>query len=634
MARDIGISCEEMQDEEKYKSYYFEGKILSSTITKLNAPLMQAFDFQPSNETQLIPTPTRNTLVQQLAGFDTLINALEYAAQGTTGYNFYDARGNLRSVLPYSLLRDNARKLAQCLSVFGLERGSRVAIIADTSPEFIELFFACRYAGLVPFAMPVPVNLGSHGIYVQQLRGLLESSQASLALANLDYINFLEEAAEKITALNWIGTPVQLSEFPAQEISLQSNKPDEVAYLQFTSGSTRMPRGVVITEHALMCNLKGIVRNGLEVTPDDRSASWLPFYHDMGLVGLVLAPMVTQISVDYLATRDFAIRPLQWLKLISRNRCTIAFSQPFGLKLCTMRARESDLKDLDLSCWRAAGIGAEMIRPDTLRKFAEKFSSSGFNENAFLPCYGLAESTLAVTFSKVGNGFDSIQIDSKTLVDKRMAVKLQTEERKSNEFVNCGKPLPEHIVKIINDEGQQLDEGMLGSVLVQGASVMMGYFNNPEETQNALKPENWLDTGDIGFLYEGDLYITGRRTDVIIVNGRNIRAQDVEELAEQQPEVRSREASAFGVNNEDGSTTVVLVIECRLTSLAERHMLIKRLQQLVYMAFGVNCIVELVPPHTLPRTSSGKLSRFAARQGYIQRTNLNDQLAMVESGDR
>lgn len=607
---------------------------MSSTITKLNAPLTQAFDSQPSSELQLTPTPTLNTLTQQLAGFDTLTSALEYAANGVTGYNFYDAKGNLRSVLPYSILRQNARILAQRLFGFGLLRGSRVAIIADTSPEFVELFFACRYAGLVPFAMPIPVNLGSHAIYVQQLRGMLESSQASIALANIDYINFLEEAAEETTCLQWVGTPGKLNELPAINVELEPNYPDETAYLQFTSGSTRTPRGVVITERALMCNLQGIVCTGLEIKPDDRSASWLPFYHDMGLVGLVLAPMVTQISVDYLATRDFAIRPLQWLRLISRNRCTVAFSQPFGLKLCTLRLRESDLKELDLSCWRAAGIGAEMIRPETLRNFAEKFASAGFDENAFLPCYGLAESTLAVTFSKIGKGCKSIQVDSKTLIDKRMAVRLQADGRKQNEFVNCGRPLPGHTVKIVDEDGQQLSEMMVGSVLVHGDSVMMGYYNNPEETNKALRSDNWLDTGDIGFLFEGDLFITGRRTDVIIVNGRNIRAQDIEELAEQQPEVRSREASAFGVNDEDGTTTIVLVIECRLTSVTERQSLTTRLQQFVYMAFGVNCVVELVPPHTLPRTSSGKLSRFAARQGYIQRTNLAGQLSFVESGDR
>ncbi len=607
---------------------------MSSTIIELNAPQTQAFDFQPSSELQIIPTPTLNTLVQQLAGFDSLTSALEYAAKGVTGYNFYDARGNLRSVLPYSVLRENARDLARRFMNFDLPRGSRVAIIADTSPEFVELFFACRYAGLVPFAMPIPVNLGSRKIYVQQLKGMLESSEASIALSNLDYIEFLNEASKETISLKWSGTPGDLKQLPVRDVDLEYNHADETAYLQFTSGSTRSPRGVVITERALMCNLQGIVRNGLEITPQDRSASWLPFYHDMGLVGLVLAPMVTQISVDYLATRDFAIRPLQWLRLISRNRCTVAFSQPFGLKLCSMRVRESDLKELDLSCWRAAGIGAEMIRPETLRAFAEKFATAGFSESAFLPCYGLAESTLAVTFSRIGEGCKSIQIDSKTLIDKKMAVRLQADGRKQSEFVNCGQPLPGHTVKIISDDGQQLPELMVGSVLVQGDSVMLGYFNNPEETNKALKSGNWLDTGDIGFLFNGDLYVTGRRTDVIIVNGRNIRAQDIEELAEQQPEVRSREASAFGVTDEEGSTTIVLVIECRLTSVVERQTLITRLQQLVYMAFGVNCIVELVPPHTLPRTSSGKLSRFAAKQGYIQRMGLGEQLSLAESGDR
>ncbi|MCC8997388.1 MAG: fatty acyl-AMP ligase [Nitrosomonas sp.] len=606
---------------------------MSSTITKLNAPLTQAFDFQPSSELQI--TPTLNTLTQKLAGFDTLTSALEYAAKGITGYNFYDARGNLRSVLPYSALRENARVIAKRLFSLNLPRGERVAIIADTSPEFVELFFACRYAGLVPFAMPVPVNLGSHAIYVQQLRGMLESGQATIAVANIDYVGFLKEAAEHVGSLQWIGTPAELSKLPIKDIDFQENHPDETAYLQFTSGSTKASRGVVITERALMCNLQGIVQNGLEIKPTDRSASWLPFYHDMGLVGLVLAPMVTQLSVDYLATRDFAIRPLQWLRIISRNRCTVAFSQPFGLKLCAMRARDSDLKELDLSSWRAAGIGAEMIRPEILRNFAEKFASAGFDANAFLPCYGLAESTLAVTFSKIGTGCKSIQIDSKALIDKKVAVRIQAEGRKQSEFVNCGRPLPGHIVKITNEDGKQLPEMMVGSVLVHGDSVMTGYYNNAEETNKALKPGSWLDTGDIGFLFEGDLYITGRRTDVIIVNGRNIRAQDIEELAEQQPEVRSREASAFGVSDEDGTTTIVLVIECRLAATTERQSLTTRLQQLVYMAFGVNCVVELVPPHTLPRTSSGKLSRFAARQGYIQRTNLNDtQLSAVESGDR
>ena len=610
-------------------------KPLSSTIANLNVALTQALDSRSSDEQTMAiePTPTNNSQTQRLADFDTLTEALEFAASGTTGYNFYDAKGNLRSVLSYRVLREKARVSARRLLGLGLTSGDRIALVADTTPEFVELFFACRYAGLVPFAMPVPVNLGSHAVYVQQLRGILEGSQASAALANEDYINFLGEAAEGLQRLRWVGTPEQLAKLPAPDITLQPNQPSETAYLQYTSGSTRTPRGVIITERALMSNLRGIVRNGLKLQPDDRIASWLPFYHDMGLVGMLMASMVTQVSVDYLATRDFAIRPLQWLRLISRNRCTVAFSQPFGLKLCTLRVRDSDLEELDLSCWRAAGVGAEMIRPDVLRNFAEKFAPAGFSMNSFLPCYGLAESTLAVTFSHTGHGFQSLRVDAGTLIDKKIAVRLQADGRKYNEFVNCGRPLPGHTVKIVGDTEQELPDLRVGSVLVHGPSFMTGYFNSPEDTEKTLRPGNWLDTGDLGFLFEGNLYITGRRTDVIIVNGRNIRAQDVEELAEQQPEVRAREASAFSITDDDDIVSIVLVIECRLTSTADRQSLTSRLQRLVYMAFGVNSLVELVSPHTLPRTSSGKLSRFAARKGFIQRADLADSLS-VESRDR
>ncbi len=610
-------------------------KPLSSTIANLNFPLTQALDSRSSDEQTMAiePTPTNNSQTQRLADFDTLTEALEFAASGTTGYNFYDAKGNLRSVLSYRVLREKARVSARRLLGLGLTSGDRIALVADTTPEFVELFFACRYAGLVPFAMPVPVNLGSHAVYVQQLRGILEGSQASAALANEDYINFLGEAAEGLQRLRWVGTPEQLAKLPAPDITLQPNQPSETAYLQYTSGSTRTPRGVIITERAVMSNLQGIVRNGLKLNSGDRIASWLPFYHDMGLVGMLMASMVTQVSVDYLATRDFAIRPLQWLRLISRNRCTVAFSQPFGLKLCTLRVRDSDLEELDLSCWRAAGVGAEMIRPDVLRNFAEKFAPAGFSMNSFLPCYGLAESTLAVTFSHTGHGFQSLRVDAGTLIDKKIAVRLQADGRKYNEFVNCGRPLPGHTVKIVGDTEQELPDLRVGSVLVHGPSIMTGYFNSPEDTEKTLRPGNWLDTGDLGFLFEGNLYITGRRTDVIIVNGRNIRAQDVEELAEQQPEVRAREASAFSITDDDDIVSIVLVIECRLTSTADRQSLTSRLQRLVYMAFGVNSLVELVSPHTLPRTSSGKLSRFAARKGFIQRADLADSLS-VESRDR
>ena len=570
------------------------------------------------------PTKTVNDLPQRLADFETLTDALDYAAQGITGYNFYNSRGKLCSVLPYKELREKARSTALRLSGMGLERGERVAIIADNSPEFIVLFFACRYAGLIPFAMPIPVNLGSHDVYVEQLQGLLTISEAAIAITNKDFISFLEQATENLTGIKWVGIPEQLDEFPESDSELQKNQPDETAYLQFTSGSTRFPQGVVISERAVMSNLQGIVRHGLRMYPDDRCASWLPFYHDMGLIGLVLSPLVSQLSVDFLRTRDFAIRPIQWLKIISRNRCTIAFGPPFGFELCTLRVRNSDLEGIDLSSWRAAGVGAEMIRPATLKNFAEKFASVGFKPNAFLPCYGLAEASLAVTFAQVDAELDVIKVDTEALMNRGVVVHAQNSERKYSEFVNCGRPLHGHSVSIVDDNGKTLPEFRVGSVLIKGPSIMTAYLNDAESTQKTLKPGGWLDTGDYGFLYEGNLFLTGRRNDIIIINGRNIRAQDIEEIAEQQEEIRARESSAFGIIDANGRPAVVLVVECRISSTENRQSLTNRLQRLVYAAFGVHCLVELVPPHTLPRTSSGKLSRAAARQGFKERTGLVD----------
>ncbi|MBI1731824.1 MAG: fatty acyl-AMP ligase [Gammaproteobacteria bacterium] len=576
------------------------------------------------------PTSTRNSQPQRLADFGTLSEALDYAALGTTGSNFYDARGELRETLPYSELRQRAVVTARQLIGLGLMRGERIAIVADTDPNFMVIFFACQYAGLVPYAMPVPVNLGSHNIYVQQLRGLLQGGEASAAVAPAEYLGFLEEAAEGLLSLRWRGTTEQLRAREAARVELSPTRLDEPAYLQFTSGSTRFPQGVVITQKAVMSNLRGIVRTGLEVKPDDRCASWLPYYHDMGLVGFVLGPVVSQVSVDYLRTRDFAVRPLQWLRIISRNRCTIAFSPPFGFELCARRVRGSDLATLNLSCWRAAGVGAEMIRPPILESFASRLAPAGFDARAFLPCYGLAEASLAVSFPALGSGVEVMDVDASRLSEQGLVIQVESGSGRTNSFVNCGEPLPGHEVAVVDDAGNPVGDARHGRVLVRGPSLMQGYLNNNESTARVMLAGGWLDTGDLGYLHQGHLYITGRAHDVIIVNGRNIRAQDLEDLAENQPEVRSGDASAFALTDAAGIPAVVIVVECRLAEQAARQALVVRLQRLVYEGFGVRCMVELVASHTLPRTSSGKLSRAAARQGFVQRAGW-DQPPIAEA---
>ncbi len=567
-------------------------------------------------------TNTGNTIGQNLAGFSCLSEALDYAAAGVTGCNFYDAKGRLSAVVPYSELQQQARLAAQRLLSLDLKRGDHVALVADTHQDFIVLFFACQYIGLVPFAMPIPLNLGSHAIYVQQLKGMLTSGRAKVAIAHKEFISFLEEAAVDNEHLEWIGTPEQLADITPSERSMEPSRPEEPAYLQFTSGSTRSPQGVIITGKAVMSNLQGITRNGLKVHNGDRCASWLPFYHDMGLVGFVLGPIASQLSVDYLRTRDFAIRPLQWLRLISRNRCTIAFSPPFGYELCTRRIRSADLQQLDLSCWRIAGIGAEMLRSSTFKAFARTMAETGFDSNAFLPCYGLAEASLAATFSELDHGLDVMSVDALTMAERGIAVRVQADNRKVIEIVNCGSALPEHEIRIIDNDGELLPDLRVGRVLVKGPSLMSGYLDDQEATDRVILENGWLDTGDLGYLYRDNLYLTGRRKDIIIVNGRNIRAQDLEEIAEEMDEIRMGESSAFDIETDDEQQIVVLVVECRLTESTARQSLIKQLQRKVYEGFGIYCYVDLVAPHTLPRTSSGKLSRVAARKGFIERVDL------------
>ena len=567
-------------------------------------------------------TKTDNTIGQNLAGFSCLSEALDYAAAGVTGCNFYDAKGRLSAVVPYSELQQRARLAAQRLLSLDLKRGDHIALVADTHQDFIILFFACQYIGLVPFAMPIPLNLGSHAVYVQQLKGLLNSGRAKVAIAHKEFISFLEEAAVDNEHLEWLGTPEQLADITPSERSMEPTRPEEPAYLQFTSGSTRSPQGVIITGKAVMSNLQGITRNGLKVHNGDRCASWLPFYHDMGLVGFVLGPIASQLSVDYLRTRDFAIRPLQWLRLISRNRCTIAFSPPFGYELCTRRIRSADLQQLDLSCWRIAGIGAEMLRSSTFKAFARTMAETGFDSNAFLPCYGLAEASLAATFSELDHGLDVMSVDALTMAERGIAVRVQADNRKVIEIVNCGSALPDHEIRIIDNDGELLPDLRVGRVLVKGPSLMSGYLDDQEATDRVILENGWLDTGDLGYLYRDNLYLTGRRKDIIIVNGRNIRAQDLEEIAEEMDEIRMGESSAFDIETDDEQQIVVLVVECRLTESTARQSLIKQLQRKVYEGFGIYCYVDLVAPHTLPRTSSGKLSRVAARKGFIERVDL------------
>ncbi len=565
-------------------------------------------------------TPTENTIPLKRADFATLADALDYAALGRTGCNFYNGRGELYEILPYARLREQALELARRLAALDLPREARVALVAETTPDFVRFFFACQYAGLVPVPLPIPFSLGSHEAYVRQLRAMLESCRPDLAMAPVNFISFLNEAVEGL-ALEFFGTPEDFHRLPYAASDPQPLQPHELAYLQYTSGSTRFPRGVMIRQAAVMDNLAGIAQHGVDLRPGDRAVSWLPFYHDMGLVGLMLTPVASQVSVDYLGTREFAMRPRQWLALMSRNRATISFGPPFGYELCTRRLRPGEAAKFDLSAWRVAGVGAEMIRTEALRNFARALAPAGFREEAFLPCYGMAECSLAVSFAPLNQGLKVDQVDAERLALEGEAVPAPDDGRRTNEFVDCGTLLPGFQMRILDENGREVPERRIGTIHLRGPSVMSGYFDDPESSAEVLSQDGWLNTGDLGYRVGDRLFLTGREKDLIIVNGRNIWPQDLEYLAHQQPEVRPGDALAFGVPDAEGDR-VILVVQCRETDERKRADLIERIRSQVQAEVGVDCTVELVPLHTLPRTSSGKLSRSKARQNYITQHGL------------
>jgi fatty-acyl-CoA synthase len=556
-------------------------------------------------------TPTENNLPLRDANFSTLAEALDYAALGKTGYNFYTSKGKLSAVLPYAQLHEEAQVLALRLHRLGLDRGTRMALVADTHPDFQRFFFACQYAGLVPVPLPAMASMGSRNNYVEHLRRLLVSSQAAIAMAHEGFIEFLAEAAAGLD-LKFFGTPKAFADLPQSTIYPLPIGPTEIAYIQYTSGSTCFPRGVIISQKAILSNLRGIIRTGLQIRPDDRCVSWLPYYHDMGFVGFVLGPLASQRSVDYLGTQAFAMRPKQWLALMTQSRATISFGPPFGYELCARRVRKGNIDQFDLSAWRVAGVGAEIIRPDFLKRFAKIFAHCGFDKKAFLACYGMAECSLAVSFAPLGQGLD---VDILAMEDASEQECLS----RTSVFVNCGKPLPGYEVIVRDRRGRELPDRRCGAVFVRGPSVMSGYIEDINATREVLSPDGWLNTGDIGYRIRGDIVITGREKDLIIINGRNIWPQDLEYLVEQQPGVRPGDAIAFSVTGAEEEEIAVMVVQCRESDPAMKKSLTRQLQGLIRQGSGIDCFVELVPPHTLPRTSSGKPSRSKARQDFIQR---------------
>ena len=564
-------------------------------------------------------TPTIDRHPRRLADFRTIGEALDYAATGCRGLNFHDARGSLTRAYPYAELREDALLAARRFIALGIEPGDRIALVAETGAEFAAAFFGAVYAGAWPVPLPLPTSFGGREAYVDQLGVQLKSSDPALLLYPPELADFGKQAADGagVASRAWD----TLEEVEPASGDLPSAKPDDIAYLQYSSGSTRFPHGVAVTHHALLDNLRahGI---GLKVEPADRVVSWLPWYHDMGLVGCFLSPVALQLSVDYLKTEDFARRPLAWLDMITRNPGnSLSYSPTFGYDICSRRmSSQTRAEDrFDLSRWRIAGNGADMIRPEVMQAFVDSFDAAGFKASAFCPSYGLAEATLAVSLMPPGEGIRLELVEENELSGGQgeSASGFEDRPRRYRAVVNCGKPVTGMEIEIRGADGEMLPDRGIGKVFVRGASVMHSYFRDPEATAACLSDDNWLDTGDMGYMSKGYIFIVGRAKDMIIINGRNHWPQDIEWAVEQLPGFKSGDIAAFAITGPSGEETPAVLVHCRVSDNEERGRLRDEIRERVRAITGITPVVELVPPRTLPRTSSGKLSRTKARNLYL-----------------
>jgi fatty-acyl-CoA synthase len=570
---------------------------------------------QAASASTLKPTATSDALPQRRSNFATLGDALDYAAQGQKGFNFHDARADLVRAYPFSELAADARRHAAHFIAEGVQPGDRIALIAETGAGFAAAFFGAIYAGALPVPLPLPTSFGGREAYVDQIRVQLTSCDPLMLLSPPGLHDIVKDAATGLCAAHdwdeWFSGE-------APDVTLPKAKPTDIAYLQYSSGSTRFPHGVAVTHEALLANLSAHA-TCTHAAEGDRVVSWLPWYHDMGLVGCMLAPMSNQVSVDYLATEDFARRPLSWLTLISRNPdASLSYSPTFGYDICARRISPSIpvAERYDLSRWRVAGNGADMIRPEVMQAFVDTFAPAGFKASAFLPSYGLAEATLAVTIMPVGEGIQCDLIDERTLsgaTEPRADHRLPTRYRA---IVNCGKAVPGLTIEVRDENGRILPDRKIGRVFVKGLGIMAGYFRDPEATAACMK-DGWLDTGDMAYMKDGSLYIVGRAKDMIIINGKNHWPQDIEWAIEQLPGFKAGDIAAFSVTTPSGEEAPAVLVQCRTSCNDERIKLRDAIKTKVKAITGMSCVVELVPPRTLPRTSSGKLSRSKARLQYL-----------------
>lgn len=529
----------------------------------------------------------------------------------------------------YQAVERVSARFGGALQALGLKKGDRVALILPQNEDFVFMFFGALRAGIVPVPVYPPLGLGQLQAYLDNTRHIVDKSGARALVTSAQIKRLLGTVQESCPALEQIIAIEGLRDSGEQLRPVQIGL-DDVAFLQFTSGSTSRPKGVTLTHGNLAANVKCIMQDGLQIRPDDVGISWLPLFHDMGLIGFVLAPLVYQVSSVFVPSLLFLKRPVSWFQAVTKHKGSIAYAPNFAYALAVKRIRERELAGIDLSTWRVAGCGAEPIRAETLLTFADTFGKVGFPASALLPSYGMAESSLAVSFTDLHGGVKSLDVDADRLWGEGIVALADADTSNRVSIVSCGRGFDDHRFAIFAtddaESARALGEDRVGEIRIQGPSVMRGYWEDTDKTRAAFAGE-WLCTGDLGFVHDGQLFICGRSKEVVIVNGRNYYPQDIEWEASKVPGVRKGNVIAFGAQSPTGTTEreqVVVAFEVQLEGAVTDELLAAKAPELIQavrkavqegMQLTLDDAIALAPG-ALPKTSSGKLQRALTKQLY------------------
>jgi fatty-acyl-CoA synthase len=566
----------------------------------------------------------------------TLIDALRTVAKHTEkGITFVRSDGR-EQTLSYREVWDQACRRAHFLKERGIGKGDRVVLTLPEPDDFVLTFFGALTAGAVPVPLYPPQTMARLDAYVTNLSRIIEVAGAKLIITGNRHLSIEDRAEAPLengaaaAARAFFALPSVRAEEIAHASAVNAEPEvalggDDLAFLQFTSGSTSTPKGVMVTHGNLAANAHAIMFDGLRSDPDrDKGVSWLPLYHDMGLIGFVIAPIFAEVPVVLLPTTSFVRRPSSWLDAVNRHRGTITFAPNFAYALAVQGISARQMEGWDLSCVRALGCGAEPIDAGTVRAFMDKFEPVGLKRTSILPSYGLAEATLAVTFSDLDEPLQTDTVDPQPLRVGRAAVATNGH---SMEIVSVGRPFPSHSVHIMDEKGQSLPERHVGEIVVEGPSVAKGYFGDDSTTHSAFR-DGKLFTGDLGYFADGKLHVCGRSKDIIILRGRNYYPQDIEKIISDVEGVRTSQVAVFtcspkangnGNGNGNGHSPsgdqrLVAVAEVNKSQFAEdavRQAIVAAVHQ--QMGLRVD-EVHFLRRGGLPKTSSGKVRRRETRE--------------------